>query len=243
MSDALDLANVRFHSSPDVRSWPVTSQITELRLRPGTLHLRHTREVEWPDVPYETTTQESTLWVFVQIDGQWHATGAERIRPNQFDKPEPDRVSQWIKEWLYNAQMWGPMANYVPAPGELVGFMLTAGIQRAGDASIVKERSNVVLVQYPDDRGADYPPFATLQPPRQPEPVAPPPVDPSPAPVAASAPPAVAVGRTNETATAGAVFVVLAKLEAIHDAIVKQAEQQHKDAEALRELLEHFVGR
>ena len=157
---ALDLANVQFHGSPDVRSWPVTSEITELRLRPGTLHLRHTREVEWPDVPYETTTQESTLWVFVRIDGQWHATGAERIRPNQFDKPEPDRVSQWIKEWLYNPQMWGPMANYVPAPGELVGFMLTAGIQRVGDASIVK-----------------------------------------------------------------------------------QAEQQHKDAEALRDLLEHFVGR
>jgi hypothetical protein len=32
--------------------------------------------------------------------------------------------------------MWGPMANYLPQPGELVGFMLTAGIQRVGSVRL-----------------------------------------------------------------------------------------------------------
>jgi len=230
MSDAIDLANVQFKSSPDVRSWPATSQITELGLRPGRLHLRHTREVVWPDVQFETTTQESTLWVFLQINGQWYGTGAERIRPNQFDKPEPDHVSQWIAEWLYNPDLWGPMAKYVPTPGELVGFMVTAGIQRVGDASIVKERSEVILVKFPNDDGADYaPPFATLP---GPQPVSQP-----------AAPPAggETVPTSNETSSAVAAAAVLTKLDAIHEAIVKQTEQQRKDAETLLELLKHVV--
>jgi hypothetical protein len=238
MKDAIDLANVQIHASPDVRSWPITSEITELGIHPGHLRLRHTKEGEWPDVPFDTALQESTLWVFLQIDGHWHGTGAERIRPNQQDKPEPDRVSQWFSEWLYDSNRWGPMTRYIPAPGELVGFMLTAGIQRSGDSAIVRERSAVVLVRYPGEGGGSFPPFASLEPPR---PAEPPPVQ-QPAPVATTPqPPASAVA--TDPAPAGSATVILAKLEAIHDAIVKQSTQQHADAQELLNLLKRFAGR
>ena len=236
MTDALDFADVQIHSSPDVRAWPITSEITELGLRPSTLHIRHTKEGVWPPVPYETTTQQATLWVFVKIDGKWHGTGAERIRPQQTDKPEPDRVSQWVKEWLYNPQMWGPMANYLPQPGELVGFMLTAGIQRVGDSAIIRERTSIVLVPYPDDRGATFPPFASLHPPQPAEPPSPPP-----APVDNTTPAAPPTPTTPEV-PAAAALALFAKLDAIHDAIVKQSAQQQEDAKALRDAISRLVG-
>lgn len=185
-TDAIDLTTVVWHSSPNVADWPITSEITELGLRSGALHLRHTKEDVWPDVPFETTTQEATLYVFVNINGQWHGAGAERIRPNQRDKPEPSRVSDWIAEWLYNPQLWGPMAGYHPQPGELVGLAIAAGIGRAADTKIVAERTPVYLIAWPTDAGGSYPPWAGASvplPPSQADPPA------TPLPPASPAPP------------------------------------------------------
>lgn len=223
MRDTLDLSTVQIVSSPDVRSWPITTEITELGIHPSVLHIRYDKQGQWPPVDIGGALQEATVWIFLQINGEWHATGAERLRPNQTDKPEDVAVSNFIgTSWLYDPHRWGPMAGYVPKVGELVGFMVAAGSTRSDDHVNVRERSAVVLVRWPDAQGADYPPFVTSPEP-QPEPLR-----------------REVVPTPND---ASAAAVALAKLDAIHDAIVKQTEQQHKDAETLLTLLQRVVPR
>ena len=53
------------------------------------------------------------------------------------------------------------MAGYVPRPGGLVGFMITAGPTRADDNAPVLERTGVVLMPFPADRTfATFPAWA-----------------------------------------------------------------------------------
>ncbi len=157
-----DLAAVTIVSSPDVRGFAVTSTITSLAFSPGTIHIDHTLRGTWPPVVISAdgTTQEATIWVFFHIGGTWYATGGERLRPDQTDKAleNPSHIGA---DWLYDPGRWGVMTNYVPSPGDLVGFMVVAGSTRSDDHVIVDERTGVVLVPFPaDDTATMFPPFA-----------------------------------------------------------------------------------
>jgi hypothetical protein len=152
-----NLAAARIVVSPDVRSWPVTSEITSIRLGGGFFHIDHTKRCRWPGVDIGGALQESTVWVFFQIGGQWYGSGGERLRPCQTDK-ELGRPSDIGPGWFYSP-VWAPMAGYVPQPGELVGFMMAAGSTRADSNAPVHERSRVVLIRWPGDGGGSFPPF------------------------------------------------------------------------------------
>ena len=52
--------------------------------------------------------------------------------------------------------MWHELSTHQPAPGEQVGFFVSAGDARAKDVHAVRERSNVVLVSYPGSGGHVY---------------------------------------------------------------------------------------
>jgi hypothetical protein len=146
--------------SPDVRGWPITSQLTALRFGGGKIYIDHTKRGRWPGVDIGGALQEATIWVFFNINGRWHATGGERLRPGQTDKDlsEPSQIGPG---WLYAKDRWGVMAGYQPRPGELVGFMITAGSTRADDNAPVKERTGVVLIPFPADRTyASFPAWA-----------------------------------------------------------------------------------
>ncbi len=148
--------------SPDVRSWPVTARITDLRFSPGTFHIDHQKRGLWnPPVDIGGgTLQEATVWVFFNVNGKWYGTGGERLRPNQTDK-QLTKPSDVGPGWLYDPNRWGPMTNYVPKPGELVGFMVAAGSTRSDDHTNVRERTGVVLIPFPaDGTTTSFPPFA-----------------------------------------------------------------------------------
>jgi hypothetical protein len=156
-----DLANVTVVGSPNVLGWPVTSRITSLWFGGGNIHVDHTRRGQWPAVVIaaDGTTQESTLWAFFNINGRWYASGGERFRPGQLDKglSQPSAIGPG---WFYDPARWGPMTNYVPRPGELVGFMVAAGSTRSDANIAVAERSAVILVPFPADGvRTDFPPF------------------------------------------------------------------------------------
>jgi hypothetical protein len=176
MTDMLDLARVTILNSPDVRGWPITSTITHLALHDGRITIDHTKRGQWPAVPYENAEQEATIWVFFKIGGQWCGTGGERLRPNQTEK-ELGKPSDIGPGWLYAADRWQQMAGYVPTPGEIVGFLIAAGISRnLGGAAPLQERTAVVLIPFPTDAvGGVYPPFAELAAPYLPPAPAPPP--------------------------------------------------------------------
>ncbi|MEI8258819.1 MAG: hypothetical protein WCJ30_24375 [Deltaproteobacteria bacterium] len=156
------LADVTIVSSPDVRPFVVTSDLTSLTFAPGTIHVDHTLRGTWPPVVIDPdgTTQEATIWVFFHIAGTWYATGGERLRPTQPDK-ELSNPSAIGPGWLYDPGRWGIMTGYVPSPGDLVGFMVVAGSTRSDNHVIVQERTGVVLVPFPSDGvTTSFPPFA-----------------------------------------------------------------------------------
>lgn len=148
--------------SPDVRGWPITSTITSIAFSPGVFHIDHTRRGQWPGVDIGGALQDSTIWVFENINGQWYGTGGERLRPGQTDKGLT-RASDIASGWFYNA-FWAPMTGYVPRPGEAVGFMITAGSTRADNNAPVKERSGIVFIPFPADGvSASFPPFLSQE--------------------------------------------------------------------------------
>ena len=150
ITDFAALGNVQIvGGSPDVRSWAITSRITSLRFGPRNIHLEHTRQGQWPGVDIGGALQESTMWVFFRIGGLWYATGGERWRVGQTDK-ELSAPSAIGPGWFYGPQ-WAPMTNYVPMPGELVGFMVVAGSTRADNRAPVQERSPILMIPFPPD--------------------------------------------------------------------------------------------
>jgi hypothetical protein len=147
----IPLSNVQIVSNgqpADVLSYTVTSKITELEFRSGSLHLRHTKETVWPFVMLDTAQQQATLWVMAQINGQWVAAGMERLRPNQQDKPEGDNPRGFIAGFV-EGRNFGPFNGHTFRDGELMGFMVVQGDTRLNAKSSLRERSNVVAMAFP----------------------------------------------------------------------------------------------
>ena len=164
-SGGFDLSTVQIvGGSPDIRSWPVTAQITSIVFSPGNLHLDYSANCQWPSADIGGgTLQEATIWIFEKINGQWYGTGGERLRPCQTDKGL-NNASDIATGWFYSSN-WAPMTGYVPQVGETVGFMVTEGSTRADNNAPVHERSGVVLIPFPANGvTASYPPFLWQEP-------------------------------------------------------------------------------
>jgi hypothetical protein len=127
--------------------------LTAVGFRPGVFHIDYTHKEQWApyaiDIGGDGTFQAGTAWIFFYINGQWYGTGGERLRPNQTEK-SLDNASRVGEDWFYS-DAWGIMHNYRPAPGEMVGFMVTQGLHRAANESPLQERSNLVLIPFPAD--------------------------------------------------------------------------------------------
>jgi len=155
----IPIESIRIINGPDdVLGFPATAEITELGFRPGGLRIVHTRQGMWPPVDIDRKAspdddQEATLWVILQINGEWVAAGMERLRPRQTDKPEPDDPNGFISEWV-SGRNFGPFNGHNPRAGDPVGFMVVAGSTRLGALFNVKERSKVIEMTYPPTVGA-----------------------------------------------------------------------------------------
>ena len=153
--DALNLGLATIENSPrDVASWPATATITQLDLGNNGAHVEFTKRDgpgSWPDVPFGTGNLEYTLWIVLNINGNLYASGCIQFwRGLDRNGGAPAYYSQ---NWYFDPGRWGPMAGYQPANGEAVGFLVTAGDARNNGLSIVKERSNVVVVPFPTGGG------------------------------------------------------------------------------------------
>jgi hypothetical protein len=157
--DAFNLAAASVHSSPaGVAGWPVTTTITSLSVRPDGVSLEFSKKDgpgRWPDVvpPGWTGPLQYTLWIAMNIGGSWHTCGPiefwHGLAANGGDITVNNQIAV---NWTYYC---GPMARQ-PAPGEMVGFFVTAGDQRLKDAFIVHERSNIVVIPFPAASGVTF---------------------------------------------------------------------------------------
>lgn len=196
--DAFPMASARIVDAPDVRNWPVTTQITSISVVPatqfppnGNLRVEFTKKDgpnRWPDItpPGFTGPIEYTVWLFLNVDGQWVGSGFIQMwngRDGTGDAP-----SDFLKNWYY-APRWNPLPSHgAVVPTDQIGIMVTSGNARDnGGPYSVQERSNVVLISGADQ--ADYafqvaPPAPAPAPTPQPTPTPTPP----PAPTATPAP-------------------------------------------------------
>ena len=155
--DGIDLSQARvYNSPPDVASWPATSRLTRLDLMPSGAHIESTKQEAWPDVypPGWNGPLLYTLWIALKINGQWHTSGCVQYWRGLYENGGPP--SQYAQNWYYDPSRWGPMTGYQPSPGEQVGFFITAGDARNNGVSLVKERSNVVVVPFPTSSGTKF---------------------------------------------------------------------------------------
>ena len=149
--------------SPDVSGWQRTTHLDSFDS--SIVYPTFSKQSgpgRWPDVPFGNTggTLQYTLWVFEQLGGQWYAsgiiefwfgrtTGGANIACN----------NEMARNWTYDNR-WGPMEKHQPQPGEIVGFMVTAGNQRGTDDHLVAERSNIVFIKFPTCGGiTSFPPY------------------------------------------------------------------------------------
>lgn len=197
MRDQFNLAEAGFINSPAIEEWPKTVDIVGVTCSPvDGFRIAFDRAIpdawKWPSNPAVPSDNfQYTVWFFLNIRNQWLGAGFVQMWqgrmeqgghpiPPIFAVPPGDSVPGWKNLWGDPAR-WPILSDHVPAPGEQIGIMVTAGNARlTGGVTSVAERSQVVLltlrsddmlnVVYGPDEGE--PPVVT--PPADP----PPPVDP-----------------------------------------------------------------
>jgi hypothetical protein len=137
--DQLDLATVEWLHA-NVSQWPVTSQITDVKIGADTISISHTKSGQWPVMNYNGVAVEGTPWVLVNRDGKWFGATYEWLRPGQTEKGvSASDIGANIKV--------EPLASWQPRPGETVGFMVSTP---ARDGSrTTNERTNVAFTTWP----------------------------------------------------------------------------------------------
>jgi hypothetical protein len=157
--DQIDMRSVivRGGCCGDVANWPVTTQIRVIDANSGGWFVDFSAKDTWPEAmpPGWDGGIQYTLWAVEQINGQWITAGGVEFWKGLARQGGPP--SRLAANWYYSPGVWGELAGHQPAPGEQVGFFVTAGDQRAKDVRVVTARSNVVLIPFPTDGGAYYP--------------------------------------------------------------------------------------
>lgn len=163
--DDLNIEAFQIHDSPDVRAWPVSTQLTKLTIGAKGVHVEFSKQSgigRWPDQRYSWLkpgdSLQYTLWMACFIKDAWHAAGVIEFWAGlQENGGDLTRDRQVAVNWFYDSR-WGPLHNYQPSPGEIVAFFVTCGDQRGtakGD-SILDERSNVVTIRFPAQAGTVF---------------------------------------------------------------------------------------
>jgi hypothetical protein len=115
----------------------------------------------WPDVtpPGWDGPLQYTMGLAEKIDGKWHASAAIQFWYGLESSGGNVALDNQIAvNWYYDGR-WGELMGRQPATGETVGLFVVAGNLRGvtdGSQSPVMERSDVVLVPFPDVGGATH---------------------------------------------------------------------------------------
>ncbi len=156
-----------FDNPKNLADWPVGTKITEVVFQPGGkdgVRIEFAKKDgpgRWPDVtpPGWDGPLQYTLGIAEKIDGQWYASAAIQFWYGlEQSGGNVAKDNQIAKNWYYDSR-WGNLAGRQPKTGEIIGVFVVAGNLRGvkdGSQSPVQERSNVVLVPFPDVNGAKY---------------------------------------------------------------------------------------
>lgn len=131
-ADDIDLSSVRWHG-PDIRSWPITSDLAKVSIGRN-VSFPHSKAGQWPKKapPSGDGYVEANVWLIANVDGQWHASSFEWLRPGQTSKPAAVVNGAHAKA--------SPLSgSWAPKAGDTLYFAV-AGLSRGGYTS-VQERT------------------------------------------------------------------------------------------------------
>lgn len=162
----LDLHLVTIYDNPpDLADWPITTTLkaVDFGADVGLDFDKKDGPSRWPDIvpPGWDGPLQYTLGMVECIEGQWYGSAAIQF---WYGLPASGGnvadMNQVAVNWYYDGR-WGKLAGRQPATGEVVGIFVAAGNLRGVTSddpaqSPVRERSNVVLVPFPDVNGAHY---------------------------------------------------------------------------------------
>ena len=140
-------------ADPNALNWPETTQITAGSWD-NTWNVDFTTEGAWPQClanASQGTDIQFTIWLFLNINGQWYGSAFERNYYQDTNSGGPGTpFKQFPDNWYYD-QRWAPMFGHILQPGEEIGIMVTNGNQRPTDGIQcgVGERSNIARVRLP----------------------------------------------------------------------------------------------
>lgn len=159
-------ATVKVAGSPNVLQWPVTTRISRLELVDAGVRVTFDRCGVWPDVtpPGWAGPLRFTLWLFLNVGGEWYGAGIIQFWGcDQYNGGAVYQDQQIARNWVYDSR-WSSMVGHQPAPGERIGFMVSAGNARGQDDHQVAERSDIVELLMPT-AAVSYPPapFAAVE--------------------------------------------------------------------------------
>lgn len=159
-------AAVKVAGSPNVLAWPATTRIQRLEIAAQGVRVTFDRCASWPGVtpPGWDGPLVFTLWLFENIGGDWYGAGIIQFWGcDQYSGGTIYQDNQIARNWVYDNR-WSSMVGHQPAPGERIGFMVSAGNARGQDDHVVAERSDIVELLMPT-AAATYPPapFAAVE--------------------------------------------------------------------------------
>ena len=156
-NDALDLGSAVVMNSPrDIANWAVTTRINTLDIGTNGVYIDFDKKNAWPEVtpPGWEGPLTYTLWIVLNVNGRWITSGCMEYWRGLARNGGPP--TEYASNWYYDPIRWGAMVGHQPAPGEMVGFFVSAGDARNNGPISVKERSNVVLVPFPGAGGGVF---------------------------------------------------------------------------------------
>lgn len=151
----IDMGAVRVarSSSREVLDFAIVCSFVSFGALHDRIEIRSTCPASWPAFDIGGALQSATLWVFLQDGSRWIAAGAERLRPNQINDWKPQPPPALVIASFWEGRNFYEMTGRNPAAGDLVGLMLAAGQSRLGHDVTVRERSNAIVVRWPDAAG------------------------------------------------------------------------------------------
>lgn len=107
---------------PTAPRWGIDSEITSIYVDTNQTCLDHTKNGVWPVTIFEPPgggPLEGTHIIFANIGGQWYGGVYDYYRPGQ--------TCKGTNKWQYGEEQIraAPMGSWVPAKGEIVGFMVS----------------------------------------------------------------------------------------------------------------------
>lgn len=168
VGDMIDPRSITMVDVPEVMTWERDAQITRLTLS-DEIEVDFTKRFgpgSWPDMPFGVDGKDDlqfSMGMAFNRGGRWYAAapiqcwrqikgaGGPIMKQQGVPFPGAQRFGgQIAANWFYDPK-YGPLHEYQPRPGELVGFFVCSGDIRGRGFSSVKRRSNIVTFTLPNE--------------------------------------------------------------------------------------------